>query len=64
MTDVSVLVAQQSAVVAVDGTPHRVKRGRTTAHAGAAIVKQHPDLWGPLTVDYPAPTRSKKSTAK
>jgi hypothetical protein len=47
-----VLIARRSAAVVVDGTRKRVIRGRTTAHADAAVAVQYPDLWQPLQVDF------------
>lgn len=48
------MLARRTAVVVLDGTPHRVRRGRTTAHADAPVVRARPDLWRPIVVDYPA----------
>jgi hypothetical protein len=45
-------IAHRSAVVDLDGTPHRVRRGRTLAVAEHPIVVEHPELWRPLVVDY------------
>jgi len=45
-------IAHRSAVVVLDGTEHRVRRGRTLAVAAHPIVVDHPDLWRPLVVDY------------
>lgn len=49
-----VLVAQQSVRVAHKGGSVKLVRGHTTAHAASAIVRDHPDLWGPYPVDFPA----------
>ncbi len=50
-----VMRAARSAVVDVDGTRHRIRRGRTLAHPDAPVVATHPHLWVPLTIDHPAP---------
>ena len=50
-------------MVALDGTPHRVRRGRTLAHADHPIVQEYPDLWKPLPIDFPAPEDAAPSAA-
>lgn len=47
-------IARRSAVVVLDGTPHRVRRGRSVAHADSPVVREHPELWRVLPVDFPA----------
>lgn len=47
-----VLIARRTAVVRLDGSPVRVRRGATLAHAEHPIVRENPDLWKPLPVDY------------
>lgn len=37
-----------------NGRRRRIVRGVTTAHAGHHLVRNKPQLWEPLTVDYPA----------
>ncbi|MGH2688349.1 MAG: hypothetical protein ACRDKW_06035, partial [Actinomycetota bacterium] len=49
-----VMIARTGGVVRVGGIRRRVYRGRTTAHVDAQVVADHPDLWTPLEVDYPA----------
>jgi len=55
--------------VRLDGTVHRVRRGRTLAHADHPIVRDNPDLWRPLAVDYdldpdPGPAAVPEPSAK
>lgn len=48
-----VMVARQGARLVVDGRPVRLLANGTTAHADSRIVRDHPDLWKPLPVDFP-----------
>lgn len=53
-----IVIARTSARVGLDGVVHRVRRGSTLAHADHPIVRENPDLWKPLPVDFdvePAP---------
>ena len=50
----AVLIARRNSRVVVDGIPRQIRRGRTTAHADAGVVLEHPDLWEPFRVDFPA----------
>jgi hypothetical protein len=38
-----------------------IRKGRTTAAASHPIVTEHPRLWEPLRVDYPAPAPAPES---
>ena len=49
-----VMVARQGARLVVDGRSVRVLANRTTAHADHQVVRDYPDLWKPLPVDFPA----------
>lgn len=44
------------------GFVRTVKKGLTTADADAGIVRTHPHLWEPLTVDYPGPASADDRT--
>jgi len=62
MTDV--MIARHGAMVVLDGTPHRVRRGRTTAHVDSQVVRDHPELWAELVVDFPATSDTPAPAAK
>lgn len=49
-----VMIARTGGVVRVNGERRRVYRGRTTAHVDAQVVADYPELWRPITVDFPA----------
>lgn len=55
-----VMIARESRLVSVDGQEVRVRRNRTTAHSDHPIVKNHPELWVPLTVDHITQKKAKK----
>lgn len=59
-----VVIARRTAVVRLDGAPHRVRRERTIAHVGHPIVREYPELWRPLTVDYDLPGSGGSSPAQ
>ena len=48
-----VYVAKQNGRVNVDGRPQRIIRGATFAHANSWIVKNRPQLWRPVRLDFP-----------
>jgi len=48
-----VYVAKQNGRVNVDGRPVRIIRGSTFAHASSWIVKNRPQLWRPVRLDFP-----------
>lgn len=50
----TVLIATTSALVRVGDRVHRIRRRRTTAHPDSPIVAEHPDMWEPMRVDFPA----------
>ena len=50
-----VLRAVKGVRLVVGGRSVRILAGHTTAHADAEIVRDHPDLWAPYPVDFPAP---------
>jgi hypothetical protein len=50
-----ILIAKRTGRVRIGGTPRMIRKGITTAHAEADIVRSHPHLWGPLKVDYAGP---------
>lgn len=50
-----ILIAVRTGTVYINGARRMVRKGKTTAHPGHRIVTEHPKLWGPLRVDYPAP---------
>ncbi len=54
MADVNVVVARTGARAVVGGRSVRLLAGTTTAHVDAPIVREHPDWWRPLAVDFPA----------
>lgn len=45
-------VARVSAMVIWQGRRYRIQRGRTTAREGHPILREHPDAWAPLRVDF------------
>lgn len=47
-----IVIARTSARVSVDGTVYRVRRGATLAHSDHPIVRENPDMWKPLPVDF------------
>jgi len=49
-----VMVAARTAMVRVGDTVHQVWVGQTTAAADATVVRDHPDMWRELVVDFPA----------
>lgn len=48
------LIAKATTIVHYKGRRVKLRRRETIAEAGAEIVREHPDLWEPLTVEYPA----------
>jgi hypothetical protein len=48
-----VFVAKQNGRVNLDGRPMRIIRGSTFAHASSWIVKNRPQLWRPVRLDFP-----------
>lgn len=54
--DDQVMIAVQSGMVrkGAGGGRAIVKKGVTTAHAGADIVTRYPAMWAPIAVDFPA----------
>ncbi|MDG4768978.1 histone-like nucleoid-structuring protein Lsr2 [Solwaraspora sp. WMMD792] len=48
------MIAVRTGTVTIGGSRRMVRRGQHTAHQAHPIVAEHPKLWGPLTVDYPA----------
>lgn len=59
--ETDLLVARRTAALRLNGRRTMVQAGRTTAEPGADIVKENPSLWEPLTVDYPAESKSQRS---
>lgn len=60
-----VMIARESAVIAVGGARVLVRRRRTTAHSDAQIVREHPYLWQLLPIDFPTgPDSSGSPSAK
>jgi hypothetical protein len=57
-----VVVARVGARVVVNGRPHRIFAGGTTAHADASVVREHPELWRPFVPDIPADTPGPAAT--
>lgn len=49
-----VMIARKGARLSVGGRDVRILANGTTAHAGSDVVRDHPELWEPLTVDFPA----------
>lgn len=52
MADDQVYIATQSRVFHRDGSRVIVKAGRSRAHGGSWIVRDHPDLWKPIDVHF------------
>lgn len=50
-----ILIARTSRRVNVAGVVHTVRRRITTAHPSSAVVQDYPELWEPISVDFPAP---------
>lgn len=55
MGDTTILRAKLTGMIRQQDGRSRfmVKRGVTTAHAGAEIARSHPHLWEPIEVDFP-----------
>lgn len=54
MGDTRIMRAVRTGMIRRDGgTRLIVKKGVSTAHEGAEIVKSHPHLWEPIEVDFP-----------
>ncbi|HEX6682434.1 MAG TPA: histone-like nucleoid-structuring protein Lsr2 [Candidatus Limnocylindrales bacterium] len=49
-----IMIAIRPGTVYIDGRRRMVRKGRTTAHSTHPIVVNHPRMWAPIQVDYPA----------
>lgn len=55
MGDMDVMIAVRSGVIKREGHSRlMIRKGVSTAHAGAEVVRDYPHLWGPLGVEFPA----------
>ncbi|HZN74926.1 MAG TPA: hypothetical protein VFC00_25100 [Micromonosporaceae bacterium] len=50
-----IMIAVRQGHIRIDGRRYIVRRGVTTAHRDHPIVRDHPNLWEPIKIDYPMP---------
>jgi hypothetical protein len=59
-----VLIAKETAVVSVDGSPTRVLRNITRVSADSQLAKDHPELFKPASDGVSFPTRTARREPK